>query len=198
MGKVELRMNELEKYNVIKELVDHNGNKNRAAIKLNISRRQIDRLIIKYKENNKSAFIHVNRSKKPANKIDKLISEDIILLYTSKYQDFNFNHFKDYLEEEENIIVSYTCIYNTLTKEGIISPKARKKTKKEAKKKQLIEEKKLNNKNDLEIEIIINHEIALEDSHPRKEKPKNFGEVIKIKEEKKYSTNDSSLESRMF
>jgi len=178
MGKVELRMNELEKYNVIKELVDHNGNKNRAAIKLNISRRQIDRLVIKYKENNKSAFIHGNRTKKPVNKIDKLISEDIILLYTSKYQDFNFNHFKDYLEEEENIIVSYTCIYNILTREGIISPKARKKTKKEAKKKQLIEEKKLNNKNDLEIEIIVNHEIALEDSHPRKEKPKNFGEVI--------------------
>ena len=31
MRKVELRMNELQKYEVIKELVDHNGNKNRAA-----------------------------------------------------------------------------------------------------------------------------------------------------------------------
>ena len=30
MRKVELRMNEQEKYEVIKELVDHNGNKNRA------------------------------------------------------------------------------------------------------------------------------------------------------------------------
>ena len=28
MRKVELRMNELEKYEVIKELVDHNSNKN--------------------------------------------------------------------------------------------------------------------------------------------------------------------------
>ena len=32
MRKVELRMNEKEKYEVIKELVDHNGNKNRATI----------------------------------------------------------------------------------------------------------------------------------------------------------------------
>lgn len=47
MRKVELRMNEQEKYEVIKELVDHNGNKNRASKKLGISRRQIDRLIIK-------------------------------------------------------------------------------------------------------------------------------------------------------
>ena len=33
MRKVELRMNEQEKYEVIKELVDHNGNKNRASKK---------------------------------------------------------------------------------------------------------------------------------------------------------------------
>ena len=45
MRKVKLRMKEQEKYDVIKELVDHNGNKNRASKKLGISRRQIDRLI---------------------------------------------------------------------------------------------------------------------------------------------------------
>ena len=36
MRKVKLRMNELEKYNIIKNLVDNNGNKNNAAIKLNL------------------------------------------------------------------------------------------------------------------------------------------------------------------
>ena len=53
-------MNEKEKYEVIKELVDHNGNKNRASKKLGTSRRQIDCLIIKYKEKGKSAFIDDN------------------------------------------------------------------------------------------------------------------------------------------
>ena len=61
MRKVKLRMNELEKYNIIKNLVDNNGNKNNAAIKLNLSRRQIDRLINKYKEKGKSSFVHGNR-----------------------------------------------------------------------------------------------------------------------------------------
>ena len=65
MRKVELRMNEQEKYEVIKELVDHNGNKNRASKKLGISRRQVDRLIIKYKENGKSGFVHGNRGHIP-------------------------------------------------------------------------------------------------------------------------------------
>lgn len=178
MRKVELRMNEQEKYNVIKELVDHNGNKNRASKKLGLSRRQIDRLIIIYKEKGKSGFVHGNRGKCPTKTLDKSISNDIVLLYKTKYQGFNFRHFVEYLEEIENIKVSYDFVYKHLTRSGIISPKSRKKTKKEFKKQQLLKEKKLENKTSEEIEIIVNHEIALEDSHPRGEKPKFFGELI--------------------
>ena len=179
MRKVELRMNEKEKYEVIKELVDHNGNKNRASKKLGISRRQIDRLIIKYKEKGKSSFIHGNRSKKPVNTLDKSISEDIILLYKTKYYDFNFNHFKDFIKKDENIDISYSFIYKTLTKAGILSPKARKKTKRAYAKNELLLEKKIDlAMSNEQIESIINHEIALDDSHPRCEKPKYFGEII--------------------
>ena len=179
MRKVELRMNEKEKYDVIKELVDHNGNKNRASKKLGISRRQVDRLIIKYKEKGKSGFIHGNRSKKPVNTLDKSISEDIILLYKTKYYDFNFNHFKEFLKNNENIDVSYKFIYKTLTKAHILSPKARKKTKRDYTKNKLLSEKKINlAMSDEQIESIISHEIVLEDSHPRGQKPKYFGEII--------------------
>ena len=179
MRKVELRMNEQKKYDVIKELVDHNGNKNRASKKLGLSRRQIDRLIIKYKEKGKAGFIHGNRNIKPINALDKSISEDIILLYKNKYQDWNFSHLMEILKSEENIDVSYNFIYKTLTKEGILSPKARKKTKKEYTKQKLIKEKKINTAmSNEEIETRIEHEVALEDSHPRGEKPKYFGEII--------------------
>jgi transposase len=179
MKEVKLRMSEQEKYEVIKELVDHNGNKNRAAKKLDISRRQIDRLIIKYKEKGKSGFVHGNRGRIPTKALDKSISEDIIILYKNKYYDFNFFHFKDFLKEKENIDVSYDFIYKTLSKEGILSPKARKKTKREYAKKKLLQEKKINSFMDEEqIEAIVSHEIALEDSHPRGEKPKYFGEII--------------------
>lgn len=180
MRKVILKMNEQEKYNVIKELVDHNGNKKRAALKLGVSIRQINRLIIIYKEKGKSGFQHGNHNKIPANTLDKSISNDIILLYKNKYYDFNFNHFKDFLEDYENIKVSYKFIYQTLTKNNILSPKARRKTRKEHKKRQLLKEQKLNNKTEEEIEIIVNHEIDLEDAHPRREKPKNFGEIIEM------------------
>ena len=179
MRKVELRMKEQQKYDVIKDLVDHNGNKNRASKKLGISRRQIDRLINIYKEKGKSGFVHGNRSRKPSNTLDKSISESIILLYKNKYYDFNFYHFKEFLEKKENINVSYKFIYNTLSNEGILSPKARKKTKRNFAKQRLLQEKKINlAMSEEQINEIVNHEIALEDSHPRLEKPKYFGEVI--------------------
>ena len=180
MRKVILRMKELKKYEVIKELVDHGGNKKRAAINLGLTVRQIDRLIIIYKEKGKSGFIHGNRSKKPAKTLDKSFSDNIILLYQNKYQGFNFKHFYDYLIEEENINVSYTFVYTTLMKKGIRSPKARKSTKRRLAKEKLQKEKKLQNKTEKEIEIIVNHEVALEDSHPRGEKPKYFGEIIEM------------------
>lgn len=108
MRKVELRMNEQEKYETIKYVVEHNGSKKRASIKLGISIRQINRLIIIYKEKGKAGFVHGNRTRKPINAFDNSISEDIILLYNNKYQDFNFRDsvkwFGDCIQKEKSLL----------------------------------------------------------------------------------------------
>lgn len=179
MKEVILTMKEQEKYEVIKELVDHGGNKKRAALRLNITVRQINRLIKKYKENGKSAFSHGNHTHKPVKTLDQSISSNIILLYQNKYYDFNFAHFRETLETDENIKVSYNFLYNLLMKAGIHSPKIQKKTKRELAKKALIAKKAIDNGTDEKtIQQLINHEIALENSHPRQERSKYFGEKI--------------------
>lgn len=178
MRKVKLRMNEQQKYEVIKSLVDNNGSKERAALKLGISIRQVNRLITNYKERGKSSFIHGNRNKKPSITLDNNLSNDILLLYSNKYNGFNFKHFHEYLKEEENINVSYTFIYTTLTKAGYLSPKAERRTKRNYKRKELEEKKLLNGKSEEEIEIIVKREVSLDCAHPRQERPKYFGEVI--------------------
>ena len=46
MRKVNLTMNQQLKYETIKELVDHNGNKQRAACRLGLSVRQSNRAML--------------------------------------------------------------------------------------------------------------------------------------------------------
>lgn len=85
MRKVDLRMKELEKYNVIKKLVETNGNKKRAAIKLNCTTRTINRLILKYKTLGKKGFIHGNRGKVPAIAFSEDTKNFIVNLYKSDF-----------------------------------------------------------------------------------------------------------------
>lgn len=181
MRRVLLKMEKQEKYEVIKELVDHDGNKNRVSKKLNLSKRQVNRLIIKYKERGKEGFMHGNRSRKPKITFDTQLSMAIINLYKNIYYDFNFTHFHEFLEKRENIKVSYRFVYNLLTKEKILSPKAKKYTKREYFRNKLKEETKIiDTSPNEELEMLINHEINIHDSHLRQEKPKYFGEIIEM------------------
>ena len=61
MRNVILKKNEQHKCEVIKKLVDNDGNKKRASIELNCTIRTINRLIIKYKSEGEAGFIHKNR-----------------------------------------------------------------------------------------------------------------------------------------
>ena len=48
--RIDLSMKYEQQYKTIKELIDHNGNKKRAALKLGISIRQLNRRIKQYQE----------------------------------------------------------------------------------------------------------------------------------------------------
>ena len=109
-------MNEKEKYEIIKRLVDEKGNKDRAAMTLGITRRQINRLIKKYKEAGKGAFVHGNRGRKSARAIPEEKRQLIVALYRTKYYDANFAHFTENLARKENIVVSESVVRSMLKK----------------------------------------------------------------------------------
>ena len=107
MRKVELSLKENQKYQIIKKLVETNGNKERARIKLGLkSIRQINRLIAGYKEYVKEFFIHGNRERKPKHALTDEFKNEIENLYTSKYFDCTYTQFTEYLAERENIFLS--------------------------------------------------------------------------------------------
>lgn len=180
MRKVVLRMNEQYKYEIIKKLVEENGNIKRAAAKLKCSVRNIYRLIILYKEKGKAGFVHGNRNRKPSCAFEDDTKQTVVDLYRTKYSDANIKHFCELLEKHEDIIVSDTTVRNWLYEENILSPKATRKTKKKLKKKlqkhkeeaSSIKEKR---KLDDEIEFL-----DRQDAHPRRPRCAYFGELIQM------------------
>jgi hypothetical protein len=85
MRKVVLTLKEENKYKVIKKLVETNGNKQRAANKLNITIRQVNRLIAGYKKCGKEFFVHGNRGRKPKHAL------------TTEFKDYIENNFSDFM-----------------------------------------------------------------------------------------------------
>ena len=60
-------MDEQKKYEVIKALADHpDGNKDRAAMTLDCSKRHVNRMLKAYKEQGRAFFIHGNRGRQPS------------------------------------------------------------------------------------------------------------------------------------
>lgn len=181
MRKVDLSMEEQQKYEIIKNLVDNGGNKKRAAVILNCTVRNINILINKYKTQGKNAFRHKNANRKPKHTLSQDQINTILLLFENKYFDANWNHFRQLLLENENIKISYNCLHTLLTAAGLLSPKAHRKTKK-AKANEI--KKKLANKQKLtpvEKDLVISNNILDPlNSHPRVPRAKYFGEVLQM------------------
>ena len=164
-----------EKYQKIKELVDQGGNKNRVAINLNCSIRSINRYINGYKTQGKAFFVHGNTNRCPANKIPSGTKDMIVDLYRTKYYDATYQLFSELLNEFEGICVSEAVVRKTLMASNLLSPQARKQTRKTVRK--LLEEKKevaasVSEKNKLQSLIV-----DIEDAHARRPRCSHFGEM---------------------
>ena len=177
MRKVVLTLKEKQKYDVIKKLVETNGNKERARIKLGLkSIRHINRLIAGYKEYGKEFFIHGNRGRKPKHAISIELKDTIETLYQSKYFDCTYTQFTEYLADREHIFLSVAEVGQILREKYILSPRTRKATRKNLKKKLITQ--KQNAKSKKEISKLQASIVAIEDSHPRQPRCIYFGEEI--------------------
>jgi len=178
MRKVELRMNEEFKYKIIKKLVETNGNKKRAAIQLNRSIRQVDRMIAGYKAKGKEFFIHGNRGRKPAHALTDEEKNEIEQLYQNKYFDCTYTAFAEFLAERENINISIDEVRVLLRDRYIFSPRTHKSTRKRIRKQLALEQKVARTKS--EQAIIQEKIVAVEDAHPRQPRCQYFGEELQM------------------
>ncbi|MDR1540189.1 MAG: hypothetical protein LBU32_19750 [Clostridiales bacterium] len=119
-----LKMDEEQRYNVIKELVDHGGGRHRAALALDCSERAIDRCIAGCKLAGEDFFIHGSRGRQPIHALAENARSDIPALYAKKYSDANFAHFTGLLEKEGRICASESAVRKILSESDVLSPKA--------------------------------------------------------------------------
>ena len=176
--KVNLTMNEEKKYEIIKKLVETNGNKKRAAVALQCTVRTINRMILGYKITGKEFFSHGNKGRKPAHTISAETKDLILDLYRNKYFDSTYTHFAELLEKHEQIKVSVSVVRSTLMPEFIVSPRATKRIRKKAKAD--LKEAMKTAKSKKEIERIQDNIISIEDAHPRRPRCAYFGEMIQL------------------
>ena len=176
MRKVVLTLKESEKYLTIKKLVETNGNKKRAANKLKLTVRQINRLIAGYNEFGKEFFVHGNRGRKPAHALSDDDKNQIEDLYNTKY--CTYTQFSEFLAERENIFVSIDEVRCILKERYILSPRSHRITRKNIKKLLIQQKSKATSKKEIaKVQASI---VAVEDAHPRQPRCIYFGEEVQI------------------
>lgn len=112
---------------IIKKVINKELTQKEAAFILEITDRQIRRLITKYKENGEGAFVHQNSGKLSHNKkISDELANEIIDNYMSEFSDYSFTHY--YEEQGYKYGISFQSMVNIFITNDIISPYAQHKT----------------------------------------------------------------------
>lgn len=110
----------------IKKVLSKDLTQKEAGLILDITDRQIRRLITKYKNMGEDAFVHKNINNQNAKKISDDIPTKIIDDYLTNYYDYGFTHF--YEEQGRKYGVSFSYMVEKFGTNYIISPYAQHRT----------------------------------------------------------------------
>src|SRR5258708_22127197 len=90
-----------------------------AAAILGLSPRQVRRLLDRYRAEGAAAFVHGNRGRRPANRVDAVIRAQIVELATTTYGGFNPVHLAETLAEEEGLALAPRTVRRILVAAGV-------------------------------------------------------------------------------
>ena len=97
----------------------------KGAALVNLSERQVWRILAGYRKEGAAALAHGNRGRKPINATEDRLKLKIIELSQSSYRGFNHQHLTEKLAEEEGIDLCRSTVRNILLEAGIRSPRRR-------------------------------------------------------------------------
>jgi len=97
----------------------------KGATLLDLSQRQMWRILAGYRKEGAAALAHGNRGRKPINATEDSLKLKVVELAQSPYRGFNHQHLTEELAEEEGIHLCRATIRNILLEAGIRSPRKR-------------------------------------------------------------------------
>lgn len=123
---VELNKKELKKVEVIKQVINGEIRQKEAALKLEITDRQVRRLLVKFYSEGENGFAHKNRGTVSNKKISENVVNEITEDYLNNYSSYNFVHF--YEEQGIKYGISFSAMFTIFETYDIVSPLAQHKT----------------------------------------------------------------------
>ncbi len=122
MNECNFTPRELKKILVLQAVLDKKITGKMAGEILGLSDRQVRTLKKRLRDEGPLGIMHRNKFNKPAHAFSDDFKKRIIdLKQSDKYVDTSFYHFRNLLEEKENIKISYPSLYRILTNNGICS-----------------------------------------------------------------------------
>src|SRR5260221_1187782 len=94
-----------------------------AAEVLDLSERQVRRLLAAYRKEGAAALAHGNRGRKPVHCICEEVRRQVIHLATTTYTGCNYQHLRDLLAEREGIELSRASVRRILHAAEVSSPR---------------------------------------------------------------------------
>ena len=128
-GSIILNTKEQRLNNIIIKFISKEINIKQACRLTGLSERQIYRKQKAYKDKGIESIPHQLKLHPSKKGYDKNFKNKILKLYNEEFFGWNFHHFNDALEDDYNIKVSDSFIYNLLTSNNIESPYKYKKKK---------------------------------------------------------------------
>lgn len=123
MKLLTITQKDMDKYEVIQKTINGGWINKKAAVKLNLSVRQIQRLKKEVRGNGIFGIIHKNRGEKSNRKIDQVIEEKIVSLINNRYPDFGPTLATEKLVELDNIECKTSTVRNIMIRNDIWTPK---------------------------------------------------------------------------
>lgn len=118
-----MSVRELKRLKVVQEAIDRHITQKTAAELLEITERQVRRLVRSLRDNGEKGLVHKSRGRAPNNRISEDVRRDAIKAYKENYMGFGPTLTSEKLQEREGIKVSKETTRKWLQEEGLWSQK---------------------------------------------------------------------------